>query len=509
MADPRNDLIPHDRAAPKDLLAAARRHIDACEAALEESEARFRNIIDNNGDAIVVVSTEGIVQYANAAAGRMFQRQPAELQGTPFGFPLSAGETTEVDVVADGGVVRAAEMRVTNSMWDGLPVCLASLRDVTDREMLRRERAAKEVSSLAEARLRDIIRQAPVAIAVLGGKEHRFDIANARYIDLIGNREVVGKTIREVLPELANQGIYELLDNVFATGEPYVGTEVALELRGESGMQQMYYTFVYQPLRTPEGEIAGIAVVASDVTSQVRARHALEQANKAKAEFLATMSHELRTPLNAIGGYSDLILAGIRGPITESQRIDLERIKRSQGHLLAVINDILNFAKLESGRIAFHPIVISMNGVLGELESLVTPILIQKGITYDYRCCDPKYKAFADPERVQQILLNLLSNAAKFTPKGGHIIVECVPQKATMVVEVTDTGVGIPADKLQSVFEPFVQLERGQTPELGGTGLGLSISRDLARAMDGDLSATSEPGKGSTFRLTLPRAQRE
>jgi PAS domain S-box-containing protein len=394
-------------------------------------------------------------------------------------------------------------------MWDGLPVCLASLRDVTDREMLRRERAAKEVSSLAEARLRDIIRQAPVAIAVLGGKEHRFDIANARYIDLIGNREVVGKTIREVLPELANQGIYELLDNVFATGEPYVGTEVALELRGESGMQQMYYTFVYQPLRTPEGEIAGIAVVASDVTSQVRARHALEQANKAKAEFLATMSHELRTPLNAIGGYSDLILAGIRGPITEPQRIDLERIKRSQGHLLAVINDILNFAKLESGRIAFHPIVISMNGVLGELESLVTPILIQKGITYDYRCCDPKYKAFADPERVQQILLNLLSNAAKFTPKGGHIIVECVPQKATMVVEVTDTGVGIPADKLQSVFEPFVQLERGQTPELGGTGLGLSISRDLARAMDGDLSATSEPGKGSTFRLTLPRAQRD
>ena len=508
MADSRNDLT-HDRAAPRDLLAAARRHIDACEAALEESEARFRNIIDNNGDAIVVVGTDGIVKYANAAAGRMFQRQSAELQGTPFGFPLSAGETTEVDVVAEGGVIRPAEMRVTESVWDGLPVCLASLRDVTDRELLRRERAAKEVSSLAEARLRDIISQAPVAIAVLGGREHRFDIANARYIELIGNREVVGKTIREVLPELATQGIYELLDNVFATGEPYVGTEVGLELRGESGTQQMYYTFVYQPLRTPDGDIAGIAVVASDVTSQVRARHALEQANKAKAEFLATMSHELRTPLNAIGGYSDLILAGIRGPVTEPQRIDLERIKRSQGHLLAVINDILNFAKLESGRIQFSPVVVSMNEVLGELESLVTPMLIQKGITYDYRCCDPKFQAFADPERVQQILLNLLSNAAKFTPKGGHIIVECLPQATTMIVEVTDTGVGIPADKLQSVFEPFVQLERGQSPEMGGTGLGLSISRDLARAMDGDLSATSEPGKGSTFRLTLPRAARD
>jgi PAS domain S-box-containing protein len=506
MAEPRADFSD-DRSDPRDLLAAARRHIEACEAALEESEARFRNIIDNNGDAIVVVGNVGIMLYANAAAGRMFHREPAELRGTPFGFPLSVGETTEVDVVADG-VSHPAEMRVTDSVWDGLPVCLASLRDVTDREMLRRERAAKEVSKLAEARLRDIIRQAPVAIAVLGGKEHRFDIANARYVELIGNREVVGKTIREVLPELKTQGIYELLDQVFNSGEPYVGTEVGLELRGEMGATQMYYNFVYQPLRTPEGEIAGIAVVASDVTSQVKARHALEQANKAKADFLATMSHELRTPLNAIGGYSDLILAEIRGPITEAQRIDLERIKRSQGHLLAVINDILNFAKLESGRIQFSPSVVSMNEVLGELESLVTPMLIQKGITYDYRCCDPKYQAFADPERVQQILLNLLSNAAKFTPKGGHIIVECLPQANSMVVEVTDTGIGIPPDKLQSVFEPFVQLERGQSPGMGGTGLGLSISRDLARAMDGDLSATSEAGKGSTFRLTLPRAPR-
>jgi PAS domain S-box-containing protein len=505
--DPRrDDTTPADRSQPDKHLSMALRHIEACEAALEESEARFRNIIDNNGDAIVVVGNDGLVKYANAAAGRMFQREPSVLQGTPFGFPLTAGETTEVDVVTDAGMVRPAEMRVSDSVWDGLPVCLASLRDVTDRELLRRERAAKLASTLAEARLRDIIKQAPVAIAVLGGRDHRYDIANARYVELIGNRDPVGKTVREVFPELENQGIHELLDNVFESGEPYIGTDLPLQMRGERGLDQMYYTFVYQPLRTPEGRITGIAVVASDVTTQVRARQALEQANKAKADFLATMSHELRTPLNAIGGYSDLILAEIRGPITQAQRVDLERIKRSQGHLLAVINDILNFAKLESGRIQFSPAVISMNEVLGELESLVTPMLIQKGITYEYRCCDPKFQALADPERVQQILLNLLSNAAKFTAKGGHILVECLPQKTTMAVDVTDTGVGIPPDKLQSIFEPFVQLERGQTPEMGGTGLGLSISRDLARAMRGDLSARSEQGKGSTFTLTLPRA---
>ena len=506
--DPHRAAAQSERTRPEQQLAAARRRIEECEAALEESEARFRNIIDNNGDAIVVVSTDGIVQYANAAAGRMFMRAPAELKGSPFGFPLSAGETTEVDVVVEGGQIRPAEMRVAESVWDGLPVCLASLRDVTDRELLRREHAAQLAASLAESRLRDIISQAPVAIAVLGGKEHRFDIANARYVELIGNREVVGRNIREALPELEGQGIYELLDKVFESGEPYVGNEVGLEMRGESGAEQMYYTFVYQPLRTPAGEITGIAVVASDVTAQVVARHALEQANKAKADFLATMSHELRTPLNAIGGYSDLILAGIRGPVTEAQKIDLERIKRSQRHLLAVINDILNFAKLESGRIQFNPSVISMNTVLGELESLVSPTLIQKGIEYEYRCCDPEFKAYADPERVQQILLNLLSNAAKFTPTGGRILVECLPERTKMVVHVTDTGTGIPADKLQSIFEPFVQLERGQSPEMGGTGLGLSISRDLARAMGGELSATSVVQQGSTFRLELPRAPR-
>jgi PAS domain S-box-containing protein len=507
--DPRrDDPTEQDRARPQDLLAAARRHIDACETALEESEARFRNIIDNNADAIVVVGRDGVVQYANAAAGRMFRRATSGLKGTPFGFPLTAGETTEVDVVADGGVIRPAEMRVTESVWDGMPVCLATLRDVSDREMLRRERAAQLAAQLAESKLRDIISQAPVAIAVLGGPEHRYDIANQRYLELINRRDVLGRTVREALPELEGQGIYELLDQVFTTGEPYVGTEVELRMQGAGGPEQMFFTFVYQPLQAPEGKITGIAIVASDVTSQVRARRALEQANKAKADFLATMSHELRTPLNAIGGYADLMLAGIRGPITEPQEVDLERIKRSQRHLLAVINDILNFAKLESGRIQFHPTAVSMNAVLGELESLVSPTLIQKGIQYEYLCCDPKFEAYADPERVQQILLNLLSNAAKFTPAGGRIVVECLPQPTTMAVDVTDTGQGIPADKLQSIFEPFVQLERGQTPEMGGTGLGLSISRDLARAMGGELSATSELGKGSTFRLVLPRPPR-
>ena len=236
------------------------------------------------------------------------------------------------------------------------------------------------------------------------------------------------------------------------------------------------------------------------------ARHNAEQANKAKADFLASMSHELRTPLNAIGGYADLLSAGIRGPMTELQLADVERIKRSQRHLLALINDILNFAKIEAGSVRFEPQDVSMNTALGGLEVLIQPQMLEKEIAYEYRCCDERFTAFVDPERLQQILLNIVSNAVKFTPHGGSILVECDATPTSMVVRVHDTGVGIPPDKLEAVFEPFVQLERSPSGQSLGTGLGLSISRDLARAMGGDLVAEEKATEGATLRLTLPRS---
>ena len=255
--------------------------------------------------------------------------------------------------------------------------------------------------------------------------------------------------------------------------------------------------------------IAGWAAVAMDnarlYEAERAARALAETANRAKSEFLANMSHELRTPLNAIGGYSELLTAGIRGPITDLQRADIERIKRNQHHLLSLINDILNFAKIEAGRVRLSPTDVSLNELLGTLDALVSPQLEAKHLHYEYRCCDPSYTAWVDPERLQQILLNLLSNAVKFTPPNGSIRVECSAQRDTMTISVHDTGVGIPPEKLEQVFEPFVQLDRGQSGADAGTGLGLAISRDLARAMHGDLTAVSVEDRGSTFALTIPR----
>ena len=239
--------------------------------------------------------------------------------------------------------------------------------------------------------------------------------------------------------------------------------------------------------------------------SETEARRIAEAANEAKTQFLAVMSHELRTPLNAIGGYAELLLMGIRGDVTEDQKADLERIQRSQRNLLSLINDILNYAKLEAGHVEFVMGPVSLHPLMSDLEALITPQLRARNLTYDYESCDPNLTVWGDAEKVRQILLNLLSNSIKFTEPGGTIAIRCTEEDDTVCIIVRDTGLGIPGDRLSSVFEPFVQLERRLTSNHEGTGLGLAISRDLARGLGGELTARSEMGKGSEFELRLKK----
>jgi PAS domain S-box-containing protein len=278
---------------------------------------------------------------------------------------------------------------------------------------------------------------------------------------------------------------------------------------------EFWANVIITPVRDEEGTLLGFAKVTRDLTERRAAEQKAiedarrvatsESANVAKTEFLTAMSHELRTPLNAIGGYTDLLTLGLGGPITPQQAEYLERIRRSQQHLLGIISDLLNFSRIEGGQLTYDIAPISLSHVIDRVVPMVEPQAEAKGISLTIDPTDPSCLVFGDPPKVDQILLNLLSNAIKFTDSNGTVRVGCKESERTASIEVADTGAGIPTDKLSAIFEPFVQLGRSLSSAHEGTGLGLAISRELARAMDGELTVSSEVGSGSTFTLSLPR----
>ena len=240
--------------------------------------------------------------------------------------------------------------------------------------------------------------------------------------------------------------------------------------------------------------------------SERKAREEAEAANRAKSDFLALLSHEFRTPLQAIFGYTELLEREIHGPLTHAQRRDLQRIQQSQQLLLGLITAILDFARIESGQtIEMHLAPTALNEILSNMEGLIGSQLETKDLKYRYRCDDVSTAARADGAKVQQILLNLLANAIKFTPLGGSISLQCQSEPDAVAIHVIDSGIGIPIDKLEAVFQPFVQI-RARNSLSNGTGLGLAISRRLAIAMGGSLTAMSDLGKGSDFTLRLQKA---
>ncbi len=341
---------------------------------------------------------------------------------------------------------------------------------VTDCALLEVRERRKYEDALLQAR-----RTAEAATAALAARTRDLEVANAQLHEQRAELEVSSEQLQEQQAELEMQA--ETLHEV----------NVDLEIALRDAVQARH---------------------AAEV-----AQRAAEEANQTKSQFLATMSHELRTPLNAIGGYVQLLEMEVHGPVTGEQRTALERVQRAQHHLLGLINDVLNHARLAAGHVHYDVQDVAVDALVADVEALVAPQFAARGLTFVYEGWGESLCVRADAEKARQVLLNLLTNALKFTEPGGHVDLACEPAGAAtrgtgaVSLRVRDTGRGIAAAQLARVFDPFVQVDRALTHiSQQGVGLGLAISRDLARGMGGDLTAESTPGAGSTFTLTLPRA---
>ena len=373
--------------------------------------------------------------------------------------------------------------------------------------------------------LSNVLASTTIPIVLVGSDlcVRRFTPATDRVMRVIAtdvSRPLKDIKLRVPLPDLEAQ-IATVIDTL---------SVIEQEIQDEEGM---WWGLSIRPYQTLDRRVDGVVLVFADIDVSKRyadhiaaenlaqreslvvsegAREAANQmrdeadfANASKGTFLARMSHDLRTPLNAITGYADLLEIGVHGPVNDAQLADLARIKLSSRHLLSLINDILNFAKLEVAQLEFRIGDIELLPLIAELEGLITLQLKAKSLHFSTDLCE--LCVTADPERLRQILLNLFTNAVKFTAPGGRVGISCERQDHMAHIKVWDTGIGIAPDQHARIFDPFVQLNRGLSNRtVDGVGLGLAISRNLARAMGGNLMVESGPSQGSRFLLTLPLA---
>ena len=365
-----------------------------------------------------------------------------------------------------------------------------------------------KMRSLEEAqavRLASVFAHAPVGIATLKGAAHVFEFANRRYLDLIGGRPVEGKPIRDALPELEGQGIYELLDGVYQSGEPFEGRSVRVMIqRQRSAPEEAFFDFVYQPLFDDAAQVTGIAIVAFDVTELTNARRDAEAANRAKDEFLAMLGHELRNPLAPI--LTALQLMRLRNESgAERERTIIER---QVNHMVSLVDDLLDVSRITRGKVQLRRERIDLADIVAKAIEMTSPAIesrrhtltvdVPRGLIVD-----------GDAARLAQVTANLLTNAAKYTDPGGQIAVSGSSKDSQAVLTVIDTGRGIAPDMLPRIFDLFAQERQEIDRSDGGLGLGLAIVKSLMRAHGGTVDAHSEgKNRGARFSIRMPLAAR-
>jgi PAS domain S-box-containing protein len=493
----------------------------------------MRDAFEHAPVGLAVLDARGRWRHVNAALARLLEVSPGALVGRPFSDTVHpedrARDAAALAAVAERrSPTHSQEKRLLRRDGPAVPVrqSVSVVRDPSGAlhafvlvfEDLTSARAAQAALQERETEFRAMADNIP-QLAWMADASGTIFWYNRGWYDYTGSTpdELHGWEWRAVHHPEHFERVMHGFETAVAAGTPWEDT---FPLRAKNGRWRWFLSRA-NPIRDGRGRVVRWFGTNTDVTEAreareeaeraragaERAREEAERANRAKSEFLAVMSHELRTPLNAIQGYAELLALGLYGEVSPRQREILERIRQSERHLLTLVNDVLSYAKLETGRTTYALADVDVAAVLDEVAPILTPLVGAKALTLAVEPPPAGLRVRADRDKLRQVLLNLLSNAVKFTPGGGRITLAAEDAGADGVrVHVRDTGVGVAPELRRAIFEPFVQGDTTLTRTAGGAGLGLAIGRELAAGMGGRLELTeSTPGEGSTFTLVLGR----
>ncbi len=468
------------------------------ECALQQSEAKFRTIIENTRDGILILDQAGIIQFANPAAEQLYKAAPGKLVDKPFGNP-SLPDKTEVCIPDWAGHHHIMELQLAQCQWEGQPATIVSLRDITARKKVE-EALQKQLE-----RTRLILEGSMDGFYVTNLAGHLLEV-NPAFGAMLGYQasELLSKNDEMLCCQEAHESLqhqrYLIREQKWGSFEINLlskhGATVIVDISSNFVQQEsegLFFNFVRDITRRKQAE-----------TKLLEAKETAEAASRAKSEFLATMSHEIRTPMNGVMGMTELLL---NTSLDSQQRQYVEAVRHSGKNLLALIKDILDFSKIEAGKLSLELVDFNLIEGVEEVVNLFAPSAYQKGLELYCQLPTVPLRLWGDPGRLQQVLNNLLNNAIKFTETGEIIlkirILEETSQFCKISFEITDTGIGIDPQTRHRLFQPFSQADSSTTRRYGGTGLGLVIVQRLVHLMNGDIGFTSTPKQGSQFWFTL------